>query len=136
MIYTKKTDNGIFGFGSIDSVEDGERLLDALMEALFGDEEDEDIEEQTEDEDVEEKEPCDEEEVDVDGLPHVVAIGYADDEEEVVVMNDYGSKWGLCAALLEAVVKEWPETDQFADKLKVGIKELAEVCRERVETDQ
>lgn len=157
MIHVKKTENGMMGFGSIETVEDVEKLienlaevlgvvadeepevedaphdelLDALMDALGWGEDDEEEEcDECEDDD------ADEEEWDaLDGLPHVVTVGYTHDYDEVVIMNDRDTKWGLAEAFLRAAAKTWPIEDEQDEKLKGTLLELAGVAHEHVDPD-
>lgn len=163
MIHVKKTENGVMGFGSIETVEDVEKLienlaeilgsageelepevepaphddlLDALMDALGWGEDDEcdcdECECDREDEDID----ADEEEWDeFDGLPHVVSVGYTHDFDEVVIMNDRDTKWGLAEAFLRAAAKVWPVEDEQDEKLKGALLELAGVAHEHVDPD-
>lgn len=158
MIHVKKTENGVMGFGSIETKEDVEKLienlaeilgcsdeepeiepaphddlLDALMDTLGWDEDEEcDCDECDEDEDVD----ADEEEWDeFDGLPHVVSVGYTHDYDEVVIMNDRDTKWGLAEAFLRAAAKVWPIEDESDEKLKGALLELAGVAHEHVDPD-
>lgn len=158
MIHVKKTENGVMGFGSIETKEDVEKLienlaeilrsageelepevepaphddlLDALMDALGWDEDEEcDCDEcECEDEDID----ADEEEW--DGLPHVVSVGYTHDSDEVVIMNDCDTKWGLAEAFLRAAAKVWPIEDGEDERLKGALLELAGVAHEHVDPD-
>lgn len=155
MIHVKKTENGVMGFGSIETKEDVEKLienlaeilgcadeepeiesaphddlLDALMDALGWDEDDEcDCDECDEDEDID----ADEEEC--DGLPHVVSVGYTHDYDEVVIMNDRDTKWGLAEAFLRAAAKVWPIEDGEDEKLRGALLEAAGVAHEHVDPD-
>ena len=161
MIHVKKTENGVMGFGSIETKEDVEQLiknlieiftcaeeeqepevepaphddlLDALMDALGWGEDDEcDCNEcECEDEDID----ADEEEWDeYDGLPHVVSVGYTHDYDEVVIMNDRDTKWGLVEAFLRAAAKVWPIEDREDERLKGALLELAGVAHEHVDPD-
>lgn len=163
MIHVKKTENGVMGFGSIETVEDVEKLienlaeilgsageelepevepaphddlLDTLMDALGWGEDDEcdcdECECDREDEDID----ADEEEWDeFDGLPHVVSVGYTHDFDEVVIMNDRDTKWGLAEAFLRAAAKVWPVEDGQDEKLKGALLELAGVAHEHVDPD-
>ena len=161
MIHVKKTENGVMGFGSIETKEDVEKLienlaeilssageelepevepaphddlLDALMDALGWDEDDEsDCDEcECEDEDID----ADEEEWDeYDGLPHVVSVGYTHDYNDVVIMNDRDTKWGLAEAFLRAAAKTWPIKDEQDEKLVDSLRELAGAAHEHVDSD-
>lgn len=160
MIHVKKLDNGVMGFGSIETKEDVEKLiknlieilacaeeepepavepaphddlLDALMDELGWDDEDDcDCDEREcdcEDEDID----ADEEEY--DGLPHVVSIGYTHDYDQVVIMNDRDTKWGLAEAFLRAAAKTWPIEDGEDEKLRDALLEAAGVAHEHVDSD-
>ena len=161
MIHVKKTENGVMGFGSIETVEDVEKLienlaeilgnageelepevepaphdelLDALMDALGWGEDDE--EEECDECDCDECEEEDEEEWDtLDGLPHVVSVGYTHDYDEVVIMNDRDTKWGLAEAFLRAAAKAWPIEDEQDEKLRDALLEVAGVAHEHVDPD-
>lgn len=158
MIHVKKTENGVMGFGSIETKEDVEELIknlveilscaeeeaepevepapnddlfDALMDALgWGEDEECDCDEcecECEDEDADEDER--------DGLPHVVSVGYTHDSDEVVIMNDRDTKWGLAEAFLRAAAKVWPIEDGEDERLKGALLELAGVAHEHVDPD-
>lgn len=155
MIHVKKTENGVMGFGSIETKEDVEKLIknlveilscaeeepeiepapnddlfDALMDALGWDEDEEYCDEcdcECEDEDADEDER--------DGLPHVVSVGYTHDCDEVVIMNDCDTKWGLAEAFLRAAAKVWPIEDGEDERLKGALLELAGVAHEHVDPD-
>lgn len=133
MIKVIKNDDGVIVYGDIGK-EEFRSFLDLLAEAA-GLETDtsEDVEE---DENLEDLIDEDEDELDTsDGVPHVVSIGYADNYDEVVIMNDYADPWSLSAALLEALAKVWPGEEPIDDKLVATLKELAGEARGRVETD-
>lgn len=156
MIHVKKTENGVMGFGSIETKEDVEKLIknlveilscaeeepeiepaphddlfDTLMDALgWGEDEECDCDEcdcEREDEDADEDEPY--------GLPHVVSVGYTHDCDEVVIMNDCDTKWGLAEAFLRAAAKVWPIEDGEDERLKGALLELAGVAHEHVDPD-
>lgn len=160
MIHVRKTENGAMGFGSIETVEDVEKLIENLAEILgsAGEEPEPEVEPAPHDElldalmdalgwgEDDEEEECDEcecedddadeEEWDaLDGLPHVVTVGYTHDCDEVVIMNDRDSKWGLAEALLRAAAKTWPVEVEQDEKLKGALLELAGVAHEHVDSD-
>lgn len=158
MVHVKKTENGVMGFGSIETVEDVEKLIENLTELLGNVADDEpEVEDAPHDElldalmdalgwcedDDEKEEECDEceceddeEEWDaLDGLPHVVTVGYTHDCDEVVIMNDRDTKWGLAEALLRAAAKVWPIEDEQDEKLKGALLEVAGVAHEHVDPD-
>lgn len=158
MVHVRKTENGVMGFGSIETVEDVEKLIENLAEVLGNVADDEpEVEDAPHDElldalmdalgwgkdDDEEEEECDEcdceddeEEWDtLDGLPHVVSVGYTHDCDEVVIMNDRDTKWGLAEAFLRAAAKAWPIEDEEDEKLKGALLEVAGVAHEHVDPD-
>lgn len=159
MIHVKKTENGVMGFGSIETKEDVEKLiknlieifacaeeepepevepaphddlLDALMDELGWDE---DEDEADDDDDECEDEDADADEDEYDGLPHVVSIGYTHDYDQVVIMNDRDTKWGLAEAFLRAAAKVWPIEEESDEKLRGALLELAGVAHEHVDSD-
>lgn len=156
MVHVRKTENGVMGFGSIETVEDVEKLIENLGEVLGNVADDEpEVEDAPHDElldalmdalgwgEDDEEEECDEcdceddeEEWDtLDGLPHVVSVGYTHDYNEVVIMNDRDTKWGLAEAFLRAAAKTWPVEDEQDEKLKGALLELAGVAHEHVDPD-
>ena len=158
MIHVKKTENGVMGFGSIETKEDVEKLIKNLVEILSCvDEEPElEVEPAPHDDlfdtlmdalgwDEDEECDCDECECDCedddtgederDGLPHVVSVGYTHDYDEVVIMNDRDTKWGLAEAFLRAAAKTWPIEDGEDERRKGALLELAGVAHEHVDPD-
>lgn len=156
MIHVKKTENGVMGFGSIETVEDVEKLIENLAEVLGNVADDEpEVEDAPHDElldtlmdalgwgEDEEEEECDERDCEddeeewdaLDGLPHVVTVGYTHDCNEVVIMNDRDTKWGLAEAFLRAAAKVWPIEDEEDEKLKGALLEVAGVAHEHVDPD-
>lgn len=134
MIHTKNLENGVMGFGTIESEKDVEKVLAAMLK-MFGDDDEDECDDECEcecDEDMRDECECECDDDESDGLPHVVSIGYCDELEEVVVMKDNGNKWGLCAALLEAAAQEWPVEEDIDEDLVDGFKELAVVAREKL----
>ena len=122
---------------------DFEKEVTAWLDALCDWLEDEiDVDVEVED-DEEYEEEADETEEDIDeeetmgntDVPHVVSIGYADDYDEVVIMNDKNDPWNVAAALLLAVAKKWPGSDEIDEKLKETLKDLAEDARKNVEVN-
>lgn len=107
--------------------------LDAFLDWLFEDEDDdaaEDIEEDVDVEDDAEEDVVDDED---DWVPHLIAIGYHDDYSEVVVMHDEnGNKWGMSAALLNSLVRTWPGKTELDESLRAAFKELAECAHEQL----
>lgn len=164
MIHVKKTDNGMFGFGTIENENDVEELIEKLIDLIGGDDDDEECEaydecdecececEASEDCDCndaphddlldalmdaigwdeDEEDECEDE---VDGLPHVVSIGYTHDYDQVVIMNDRDTKWGLAEAFLRAAAKVWPIEVESDEKLRMALLELAGVAHEHVDSD-
>ena len=151
MIHVKKTENGVMGFGSIETKEDVEQLIENLAEILGGAHEEPEVEPAPHDDlfdalmdALEEECDCDECECDCDdeeecderdGLPHVVSVGYTHDYDEVVIMNDRDTKWGLAEAFLRAAAKTWPIEDGEDERLKGALLELAGVAHEHVDPD-
>ena len=66
---------------------------------------------------------------------HVVAIGYNDKNDNIVVNHD-GDEWSVVAALLSALGQLWPGEDEIDEKLCEVFFELADEVRENVETGE
>ena len=66
---------------------------------------------------------------------HVVAIGYNDKNDNIVVNHD-GDEWSVVAALLSALGQLWPGEDEIDERLCEVFFELADEVRENVETGE
>ena len=66
---------------------------------------------------------------------HVVAIGYNDKTDNIVVNHD-GDEWSVVAALLSALGQLWPGEDEIDERLCEVFFELADEVRENVETGE
>ena len=163
MIQVKKLNNGVMGFGTIESKDDVKQMIEDLAELFDDDDECEASDEceahgececndaphddlldalmdapgwdEDEDEDDCDEDECECDEGELDGLPHVASIGYSHDYDGVVIMNDRDTKWGLAEALLRAAAKTWPIEEESDEKLKGALLELAGVAHEHVDPD-
>ena len=109
-------------------------FCDWIVDEFVSEEEDIENEEDVEEEELEDEEDDDEVWTNSD-VPHVVSIGYCDEYDEVVIMNDKNDPWNVAAALLLAVAKKWPGTDEIDEKLRATLKDLAEDARKNVEAN-
>lgn len=64
-----------------------------------------------------------------------MSVGYTHDYNDVVIMNDRDTKWGLAEAFLRAAAKTWPIKDEQDEKLVDSLRELAGAAHEHVDSD-
>lgn len=112
MIYTRRTDDGGFGFGFIENKDDLKELSDAIEEIL-GEEEN--------------VEPRTEEPVELES-DHQITVGYDDDTDVTYVTYDpLISEHAVPCALIRAAARIWPVHNDWDKKVKETLDACADL---------
>lgn len=113
MIYTRKTEDGGFGFGFIENADDLRELADAIDDILDDDKEEE------------EKTHTQPEELESE---HQITVGYDDDTDVTYVTYDPPiSEHAVPCALLRAAASMWPVHDDWDKEIKKLLHEWADL---------